>query len=219
MGSAFYTHTHTHSTGPASKSNQWGMAGVQGHLPKADSLPDLSPDAFPSLSASAAAPRKGPQGPWARPHMATHQGDAHQQEEEEDEELQRVLEASKQDTQLRGGISRQMQQQQGASDAEDEDSMALAQGAGMGPGLINRTGEYNCFLNVIIQCLWHLTVFKQKLQREVPRHESYRAQHPVVASLLRLFKELEEGEMRIAADPKATRCVSSSCTMLFLTTH
>eukprot|EP00967_Tisochrysis_lutea_P073227 scaffold97955_cov19-Tisochrysis_lutea.AAC.5 len=52
--------------------------------------------------------------------------DAHP-DEEEDEELQRVLEASKQDTQLRGGITRQMQQQQGAT-SEDEESIALTQG-------------------------------------------------------------------------------------------
>lgn len=27
-------------------------------------------------------------------------------------------------------------------------------------GLVNREGEYNCFLNVIIQCLWHIDVFR-----------------------------------------------------------
>ena len=28
------------------------------------------------------------------------------------------------------------------------------------PGLRNETGEYNCFLNVIIQCLWHCSDFR-----------------------------------------------------------
>ena len=29
-----------------------------------------------------------------------------------------------------------------------------------GPGLQNDPGEYNCFLNVIVQCLWHCTAFR-----------------------------------------------------------
>lgn len=28
-------------------------------------------------------------------------------------------------------------------------------------GLRNATGEYNCFLNVIIQCMWHCHAFRQ----------------------------------------------------------
>lgn len=33
------------------------------------------------------------------------------------------------------------------------------------PGLQNDTGEYNCFLNVIIQCLWHCQSFRAELIR------------------------------------------------------
>lgn len=32
--------------------------------------------------------------------------------------------------------------------------------AAAGPGLQNYPGEYNCFLNVIVQCLWHCTAFR-----------------------------------------------------------
>ncbi len=31
------------------------------------------------------------------------------------------------------------------------------------PGLQNQTGEYNCFLNVIVQCLWHCRSFRSGL--------------------------------------------------------
>lgn len=31
------------------------------------------------------------------------------------------------------------------------------------PGLQNQTGEYNCFLNVIVQCLWHCHEFRKGL--------------------------------------------------------
>ena len=34
-------------------------------------------------------------------------------------------------------------------------------GAGM-PGLQNQIGEYNCFLNVVVQCLWHCRDFKRQ---------------------------------------------------------
>jgi hypothetical protein len=31
------------------------------------------------------------------------------------------------------------------------------------PGLRNEIGEYNCFLNVIIQCLWRCAEFRQQV--------------------------------------------------------
>ena len=34
-----------------------------------------------------------------------------------------------------------------------------AAGLAAGPGLQNLTGEYNCFLNVVVQCLWHCKAF------------------------------------------------------------
>ena len=52
---------------------------------------------------------------------------------------------------------------------------AAAQGAGQdqaglqGPaglaGLRNEAGEYNCFLNVIVQCLWRCADFRQQVRR------------------------------------------------------
>ena len=37
------------------------------------------------------------------------------------------------------------------------------------PGLRNETGEYNCFLNVIIQCLWRCADFRQQVSVGVRR--------------------------------------------------
>ena len=31
-------------------------------------------------------------------------------------------------------------------------------------GLTNAAGEYNCFLNVIVQCLWHCGDFRQQVR-------------------------------------------------------
>ena len=36
------------------------------------------------------------------------------------------------------------------------------------PGLRNETGEYNCFLNVIIQCLWHCSDFRAAIMALPP---------------------------------------------------
>ena len=32
-----------------------------------------------------------------------------------------------------------------------------------GPGLANAVGEYNCFLNVIVQCLWYCAEFREQV--------------------------------------------------------
>ena len=44
--------------------------------------------------------------------------------------------------------------------AQQNDDSLLPRAA---PGLQNETGEYNCFLNVIIQCLWHCRDFRERL--------------------------------------------------------
>jgi len=36
------------------------------------------------------------------------------------------------------------------------------------PGLQNEAGEYNCFWNVVVQCLWHCAAFRDGLLR-LPR--------------------------------------------------
>ena len=38
-----------------------------------------------------------------------------------------------------------------------------AEAPGVGPRLQNETGEYNCFLNAIAQCLWHCASFRESL--------------------------------------------------------
>ena len=51
------------------------------------------------------------------------------------------------------GKSRQAARKSRSSAQAEADSAA-------GPGLQNDPGEYNCFLNVIVQCLWHCTAFR-----------------------------------------------------------
>ena len=52
-----------------------------------------------------------------------------------------------------------------AEDGNGNESPALTGPDGVAsPGLQNRLGEYNCFLNCVLQCLWHCTEFSDRLQ-------------------------------------------------------
>ena len=60
-----------------------------------------------------------------------------------------------------------MQQQQSADGAASSRSSAGAAVVAT-PGLQNQIGEYNCFLNVIIQCLWQCVAFRSGLLQLAP---------------------------------------------------
>ncbi|XP_068647047.1 uncharacterized protein [Aristolochia californica] len=60
----------------------------------------------------------------------------------------------------------------------------------LGTGLLNEVGEYNCFLNVIIQSLWHLRRFREEFlgaPRSVHQHVGYPC---VVCALYDIFTAL-----------------------------
>ncbi|XP_054820604.1 uncharacterized protein LOC129319520 isoform X3 [Prosopis cineraria] len=61
----------------------------------------------------------------------------------------------------------------------------------LGTGLKNEVGEYNCFLNVIIQSLWHLRLFRKEFLRR-PRSEHDHVGNPcVVCALYEIFTAME----------------------------
>ena len=68
-----------------------------------------------------------------------------------------ILQASL--TQARPPPAQWSQIAQSAAQREQQEQQALVVAT---PGLQNQIGEYNCFLNVVIQCLWHCTVFKAR---------------------------------------------------------
>lgn len=74
-------------------------------------------------------------------------------------------------------------------------------------GLANATGEYNCFLNVVIQCLWHCSDFSNQLRQFMDRPgelQQLQGTHTLVFELLRLFKDLDEAEQEWTLG--GTRC-------------
>lgn len=64
------------------------------------------------------------------------------------------------------------------------------------PGLANEAGEYNCFLNVVIQCLWHCKDFRTRVMTWPPR--LYLAD-PVVHALRNLFNAFAQQEAERAS--------------------
>ncbi|KAI3434593.1 hypothetical protein D9Q98_002662 [Chlorella vulgaris] len=57
------------------------------------------------------------------------------------------------------------------------------------PGLRNEVGEYNCFLNVIVQCLWRCGEFRQEVSEWLP---DVAAAHPVLAALQDMFHAFQQ---------------------------
>jgi hypothetical protein len=70
-------------------------------------------------------------------------------------------------------------------------------------GLANATGEYNCFLNVVIQCLWSCRDFSTRLTRDLP--PGVGDAFPVVGALRELFRDLGAAEEEWGQS--GTRCV------------
>lgn len=63
------------------------------------------------------------------------------------------------------------------------------------PGLRNEAGEYNCFLNVILQCLWHCRDFRQQVLSWPPELVAADA---VVGALHGLMAELQQHQAAAA---------------------
>ncbi|GMP27330.1 hypothetical protein CsSME_00003370 [Camellia sinensis var. sinensis] len=80
-----------------------------------------------------------------------------------------------------------------ASIAEEVEEMDVACSTDLGPGLRN-VGENNCFINVIVQSLWHLRTFRGKfLRRSTPAHAHIK-DRCIVCELHGIFTALREAE-------------------------
>ena len=80
-----------------------------------------------------------------------------------------VMQASLEETQSeqkQTAYANELMRQGGSDEAASTSTM----------GLRNATGEYNCFLNVIIQCLWHCCVFRQSVMDW--HSNAYEVTHP-----------------------------------------
>eukprot|EP00899_Mesostigma_viride_P005736 jgi/Mesvir1/15163/Mv04845-RA.2 len=92
-------------------------------------------------------------------------------------------------------------QQQGVLVPAGSDSQQQLARHGLGRGLVNETGEYNCFLNVIIQCLCSLENFRRSLLSPVVRRHKHIGTPCVVCALVTVCGSMSgRGESQLDDD-------------------
>uniref|UniRef100_A0A7N0VE16 USP domain-containing protein n=1 Tax=Kalanchoe fedtschenkoi TaxID=63787 RepID=A0A7N0VE16_KALFE len=92
--------------------------------------------------------------------------------------------------------------------AEDESQVPI-----FGTGLKNETGEYNCFLNVIIQSLWHIRRFRDEFLSRSSSEHVHIGDPCVVCALYDIFISLNMASMdsrREAVAPTSLRIALSN---------
>ena len=76
----------------------------------------------------------------------------------------------------------------GASSASPASALARS---GSAAGLRNLEGEYNCFLNVVIQSLWHVSAFRDAMRRWEPSAFAKKQDTDVARALRDVFRALD----------------------------
>ncbi|KAE8730721.1 hypothetical protein F3Y22_tig00002889pilonHSYRG00003 [Hibiscus syriacus] len=91
---------------------------------------------------------------------------------------------------------------QGVS-ANEVSSEGLNETDVFGTGLLNEVGEYNCFLNVIIQSLWHLRQFRDEFLRKSASNHAHVGDPCVVCALYEIFTALNIASSDVRREPVA----------------
>ncbi|KAL3144120.1 hypothetical protein ABBQ32_003911 [Trebouxia sp. C0010 RCD-2024] len=77
--------------------------------------------------------------------------------------------------------------------------------AQQGTGLRNATGEYNCFLNVIIQCLWHCASFRHAVMQWPKAVYQDNEIASALVDLFQAFAQRAQGHSHQEVDPTLLR--------------
>ncbi|CAN8278161.1 unnamed protein product [Cochlearia groenlandica] len=80
---------------------------------------------------------------------------------------------------------------------------SLTEVAIYGTGLQNEVGEYNCFLNVIIQSLWNLELFREEFLQSSTLEHNHVGDPCVVCSLYEIFTALSIASSETRKEPVA----------------
>jgi len=92
----------------------------------------------------------------------------------------------------KSGVWKRAGRRKGGSQVEDMPDDAV-----MGTGLVNKSGDFNCFLNVIIQSLWHLEDFRRELLRVKPSNGTTEiSEWGVVKALQNVFSNISNDTKR-----------------------
>lgn len=148
-------------------------------------------------------------------------------EDQEDAELKAALEASLRDQtmleEVRAAAAAAVAAEWSAysssslRNAAETSGIQSRESSAAAPGLTNEIGEYNCFLNVVVQCLWHCSEFRAAVMSWPP--EIYQAD-PVVHALRNLFSSLADSQAptgRAVVNPSELREALASIDARFAT--
>ncbi|XP_024013421.1 uncharacterized protein LOC18021057 isoform X2 [Eutrema salsugineum] len=84
-----------------------------------------------------------------------------------------------------------------------------------GTGLQNEVGEYNCFLNVIIQSLWNLEMFRAEFLRSSTLEHHHVGDPCVVCSLYEIFTALNGASSETQKEPVAPSSLRIALSKLY----
>ena len=159
-------------------------AGYAAEAPFPDQPP--APGAWPSLAPPAPAP--------APPAEGAEGAEGAGSEEEVDahgfavDDLEAALKASM--TETKGRPPSPFAAGAGATRPDPASASAPAR-SGSAAGLRNLEGEYNCFLNVVIQSLWHVSAFRDAMRRWEPSARAKKQDTDVARALRDVFDALD----------------------------
>ncbi|CAN8254919.1 unnamed protein product [Cochlearia groenlandica] len=102
----------------------------------------------------------------------------------------------------------------GVSDVTKQ-SLSSTEDAIFGTGLQNEVGEYNCFLNVIIQSLWNLELFRVEFLRSSTLEHHHVGDPCVVCSLYEIFTALSAGSSETRKEPVAPSSLRIALSILY----
>ncbi|XP_021866211.2 uncharacterized protein [Spinacia oleracea] len=85
----------------------------------------------------------------------------------------------------------------------------------VGAGLQNEIGEYNCFLNVIIQSLWHLKRFRDEFLRRSPAEHIHVGDPCVVCALFDILTALSVASDGTKSEPVAATTLRIALSNLY----
>lgn len=137
----------------------------------------------------------------AKPAQRTSQDGEKAKEAIQEESLQE----QPQPVRSKSGVWKRAGRRKGGSQVEEMPDDAV-----MGTGLVNKSGDFNCFLNVIIQSLWHLEDFRRELLRVKPSNGATEiAEWGVVKALQHVFSDIsndiKRGNEDSVVDPTELR--------------
>lgn len=104
------------------------------------------------------------------------------------------------------GNGRRKNRQAASVGATEDESVNID--AAAAPGLENKTGQHSCFVNVVVQTVWNVEIFREEFQRSKPRKGASEEDSSIFLAMAEVCSMMEDASSMDAsqsrAAPKAT---------------